>query len=359
MELLDRLADFVPNPFLGRALVVTLVIVAAWVLYAVLSYGLGRIARAAEGGLEEGPRRRRVATVFVVVDSLIKGAIIFVAAFVVFRRLGVSADKATGVVATVVIAWVVYRVLNRVIAGAAAAAGARIQDEGQRQRVTTLIFLGDSALRYTVLFVAGLSVLGQFDIDLRPVLAGAGVLGLAIGFGAQNLVRDVISGFFIIMEGQYAVGDLVEINGVFGRVEWVGLRTTRLRQPDGQLRHLPNGSISTANNYTEDYVGYVVNIPLPAEEPADPAAFAMAFLRDFDREFRVFADAPAVQPVESLPTYTRLLRVRVRAIPGRHTVVEQKLPARAAAALERAGHKLPAGTDVTVSLLFPPPGGTV
>ena len=99
-----------------------------------------------------------------------------------------------------------------------------------------------------------------------------------------------------------------------------------------------------------------VNIPLPPEEPARPTEFAAELLRDFDREFRVFAEAPDVQPVESLPTYARLLRVRVKAIPGRHTIVEQKLPPRATAALARAGHAVPTGTEVTVSLLFPPPG---
>jgi len=215
--------------------------------------------------------------------------------------------------------------------------------------------LGDSALRYTVIFAAGLSVLGQFNVDLRPVLAGAGVLGLAIGFGAQNLVRDVISGFFIILEGQYAVGDLVEINGVFGRVEWVGLRTTRLREPNGQLRHFANGNITSANNYTEDQISYVVTVPVPPEEPSEPIPLVRSVLDDFEREFRVFAESPTLR-VERLPSYSRIVRVRVQAIPGRHQTLEQKLPARMAAGLERAGHKLPAGTEVTVSLLFPPPG---
>lgn len=354
MDLLDRVTGLVPNPVLGRALVVALLIVAAWALYTVLSYGIGRAARAAEGAIEEGPRRQRVGTIFVFVDSLAKGSVLFFAALMVFRRLGVSADKAGAVLGTVVIAWVVYRVLSRAITGAAAAAGARIQDEGQRQRVTTLILLGDSTLRYTIVFVTALSVLGQFNIDLRPVLAGAGVLGLAIGFGAQNLVRDVISGFFIIMEGQYAVGDLVEINGVFGRVEWVGLRTTRLRQPDGQLRYFPNGSITAANNYTEDHVSYMITVPVPAEV-ADPVSLVRSIVDDFEREFRVFA-GPPVFKLEHLRTYSRVVRVRAQVIPGRQPPLEQKLPGRMAGGMQRAGHAMTAGTEVAVSLLYPPPG---
>jgi len=144
---------------------------------------------------------------------------------------------------------------------------------------------------------------------------------------------------------------------VLGRVEEVGLRATKLRDPNGQLRYFSNGGISTANNYTEDYVAYVVNIPFPAEAPADPVAFAAGVFKDFEREFRVFVETPSVGLVETLPTYSRVLRARVNAIPGRHTIVEQKLPARVTAALDRAGHALPAGTEVTCSLLFPPPGG--
>ncbi|HUU55055.1 MAG TPA: mechanosensitive ion channel domain-containing protein, partial [Armatimonadota bacterium] len=224
-------------------------------------------------------------------------------------------------------------------------------------RVTTLVLLIGSVLKYVIIFFAGMMILQRVGLDPTPILAGAGVVGLAVGFGAQNLVRDVVSGFFIIMEGQYAVGDLVEINGVLGRVEEVGLRATKLRDPNGQLRYFSNGGISTANNYTEDYVAYVVNIPLQPQAPADPAGFAEGVFKDFEREFRVFVERPSVGSVETLPTYSRVLRVRVNAIPGRHTIVEQKLPARVAAALDRAGHALPAGTEVTCSLLFPAPGG--
>jgi small-conductance mechanosensitive channel len=264
--------------------------------------------------------------------------------------------QGTQVVLIIAISWVVYVVLRRLMGTAVATASRRIEEEAHRQRVTTLVLLIGSVLKYVIIFFAGMMILQRMGLDPTPILAGAGVVGLAVGFGAQNLVRDVVSGFFIIMEGQYAVGDLVEINAVLGRVEEVGLRVTKLRDPNGELRYFANGSISTANNYTEDYVGYVVNIPLPPEEPARPAEFARAVFEDFDREFRVLTEPPSVHPVESLPTYARLLRVRVNAIPGRHSIVEQKLPARVTAALERAGHPVPTGTEVTVSLLFPPPG---
>ena len=265
--------------------------------------------------------------------------------------------QGTQVVLIIAVSWVLYVVLRRLIGTGVATASKRIEEEAHRQRVTTLVLLIGSVLKYVIIFFAGMMILQRVGLDPTPILAGAGVVGLAVGFGAQNLVRDVVSGFFIIMEGQYAVGDLVEINGILGRVEEVGLRATKLRDPNGQLRYFSNGGILTANNYTEDYVAYVVNIPLQAEAPADPTAFAEAVFKDFEREFRVFVERPSVGSVETLPTYSRLLRVRVNAIPGRHTILEQKLPARVTAALERAGHALPAGTEVTCSLLFPAPGG--
>jgi len=261
------------------------------------------------------------------------------------------------VVATAAVSWVLYMVLRRVIRGAAGTAGRRIDDEAHRQRVTTLVLLAGSVLKYTVIFVAGVMILRQMGLDPTPILAGAGVVGLAVGFGAQNLVRDVVSGFFIIMEGQYAVGDVVEINGVLGRVEEVGLRVTRIRDAAGELRYFPNGAISTANNYTEDRVSYVVTVPVPREEPEDPIPLVRGILDDFEREFRVTAEEPSLS-VEDLPSYSRVVRVRMWAVPGRTALVEQKLPLRMAAGLARAGHPMPEGTDVAVSLQYPPLGSS-
>jgi small conductance mechanosensitive channel len=189
-----------------------------------------------------------------------------------------------------------------------------------------------------------------------PAHQRAGILGLAIGFGSQNLVKDIVTGFFIIMEGQYAVGDSVEINGLFGRVEQVGLRITKIRDANGQLRFISNGSISRANNYTANYIAHTVNVPFPHEEPEDPAAAVQPILDDFEREFQVFVEAPAVGPVESLPSYARVLKLETRSIPGRQSILESKLPARLKAGLERAGHALPSGTEISVALRYPAPG---
>ena len=255
--------------------------------------------------------------------------------------------------ATILIAWLVFALLRRALSTAARAAERRLDKEAQRQRFLTLVGLLASIVKYVVIFFAAIMVLRDLGVDPTPVLAGAGIVGLAVGFGAQNLVRDVVSGFFIIMEAQYAVGDLVEINGVLGRIEEVGLRVTKLRDPSGLLHYFANGSITTANNYTAEHIAYTITVPLPGEQPTDPLPLVRAILEDFDREFAVFA-APPTLALDHLPTYARVVRVTARALPGRHAALEQKLPARLASALERAGHPLPAGADVSISLFSAP-----
>ncbi len=263
--------------------------------------------------------------------------------------------RGLGIIFVIAIAWLAYWLLRRALMGAMRATAGRVEDSAHRQRITTLVLLVGSIAKYVVIFVAAVVILQRLGIDPTPVLAGAGVVGLAVGFGAQNLVRDVVSGFFIIMEGQYAVGDLVEINGVFGRVEEVGLRVTRLRDPSGQLRYFPNGGITTANNYVERYIAYLLSVPFASPEPAGAAALVRVALEDFDREFQVFAQPPVLGAMEDLPTYARVLRAEIRTLPGRQLIVEQKLAARLTAGLERAGHALPAGADIGLALRPLPP----
>ncbi len=281
-----------------------------------------------------------------------------------FHRLGLHVDvgqlvvRGGKIVVIIALAWIAYAVARRVIRSAVAAATARIEQESRRERITTVLLLINSVLRWVVIFLVTITVLDELGIDVRPVLAAAGVVGLAVGFGAQNLVRDVVSGFFIIMEGQYAVGDLVEINGVFGRVEQIGLRTTRLRQPNGQLRYFFNGTITSTNTYTTESIAYVLNVPLSASEQEVRGTVERA-LADFDAEFQVFSQPPEIRPAVELPSYAPVLKVDLRAIPGRHDIVQSKLPARLTAALARAGHPAPEGTEVSMALRYPAPGQSI
>jgi small conductance mechanosensitive channel len=352
----QRLVELAPHPVLQKALEVALIVIAAWIGFIVLSRLMSWIGRLLTGRVTDEANRPRVAAFVLVLDTVVKGGVMFLGGLGVLTKLGLSAGMTAKIVGTLAVGWVVYVVLSRAIRLAAGAAEKRIESEPHRQRVKTLILLGESIVRYGVIIATGITVLGQLGFNLGPLLAGAGIAGLAAGFGAQNLVRDVISGFFIIMEGQYAVGDQVKVNGVFGRVERLGLRITAVRQPDGELRYFSNGSISSAENFTAKYVAHVVTVPLPAEDPGDAEKAVREILFDFDREFGVFRSRPQIGQTEDLETYARVVRVETHSIPGRQTLVEQKLSARMKAGLERAGYSLPAGTEVSIALRHPAPG---
>lgn len=131
----------------------------------------------------------------------------------------------------------------------------------EQQREDTLISVIGASVRVGLWIVGGLLLLGVLGVNIGPLLAGAGVLGVALGFGAQSLVKDFLSGIFIIIENQYRVGDIVSINGtVTGQVEHVSLRETALRDLDGIVHHIPNGYIDYASNMTMEYANINLDI---------------------------------------------------------------------------------------------------
>lgn len=137
-------------------------------------------------------------------------------------------------------------------------------------KANTLRKLTKSIAHYLIYFVALVSLLIQIGFDPRPVLAGAGILGLAIGFGAQSLVKDVITGFFLIFESQLEVGDVVQINGqIDGTVEEVGLRVTKIREFNQRLHYLANGTITQVTNYNRDKMRAIIPITVPFESNLD------------------------------------------------------------------------------------------
>ncbi len=122
---------------------------------------------------------------------------------------------------------------------------------------------------FFILFLTALSVLETIGIDMKPLLASAGVAGLAIGFGAQTLVKDVINGFFILIENQYEVGDNVKIGGVQGAVELMTLRRTVLRDADGTVHVIPNSTISVVSNMTRDWTQVTLHVSVDYKEDSD------------------------------------------------------------------------------------------
>ena len=153
----------------------------------------------------------------------------------------------------------------------------------QQKRVETLIRLVRQAIFIVVWVVVGLVILREFGVDIAPILASAGIAGLAVGFGAQNLVRDVISGFFMILENQVRVGDVAIVNGTGGLVEKVNFRTIVLRDLSGTVHVFPNGTISTLANLTNEWSAYVFDIGVAYKEDVDRV---MALMREVGKEMR-------------------------------------------------------------------------
>lgn len=135
------------------------------------------------------------------------------------------------------------------------------------KRVRTLDSLINGAVKLTVFIVIGLMVMGELGVNTAPLLASAGILGIALGFGAQSLIRDFTSGIFIIADNQYRVGDIVRLNDIEGKVEAITIRTTVLRDLGGNVFHVPNGSIIVTANMTMGYGG--INENLIIDDSAD------------------------------------------------------------------------------------------
>lgn len=151
------------------------------------------------------------------------------------------------------------------------------------KRVDTLTHVVRDVARVFILVVGTMMILSELGIDLKPLLAAAGLSGLAIGFGAQSLVKDVISGFFILLENSVRVGDVVEVAGVAGVVEEVKLRTITLRDLSGNVHVVPNGIVDKVKNMTKVYSYYLFDVGVAYRENVDEV---MAVLKDIAEELR-------------------------------------------------------------------------
>ena len=161
-----------------------------------------------------------------------------------------------------------------------AASAAEVIPGAATKRIRTLMSVLWTIVVGLVWFVAVLTTLGQIGVNVTPVLAGAGIVGLAIGFGAQNLVKDLVSGFFLILENQVRVGDVAVINGTGGLVEAISFRTIVLRDEAAVVHVFPNGSITTLSNMTKDWSAYVVSVNVAYKEDPDRVVDVMRRVAD-------------------------------------------------------------------------------
>lgn len=158
-----------------------------------------------------------------------------------------------------------------------------VRDEESQKRVNTLGSVVRYILVIAVLIVASIMIMGEFGVQIGPILAAAGIVGLAVGFGAQTLVQDVITGFFILLEDQIRVGDVVQIGDKGGLVERMTLRMVVLRDLSGNVHYLRNGTIQVVTNMTKDYSQYVFDIGVAYREDVDEV---IDVIKQVDEELR-------------------------------------------------------------------------
>jgi small conductance mechanosensitive channel len=197
------------------------------------------------------------------------------------------------------------------------------------KRARTLGAVLTSATTVLVLVIAVLMILSEFRIDISPAITGAGIVGVALGFGAQTLVKDIIGGFFLILENQVRVGDVALINGTSGLVEAINLRTIVLRDEKGTVYVIPNGSIAALANLTKDFSYYVINLPVAYGEDPEMITGLLTTIAEGMRQedaFKPFILEPLeIIGVDDYAENAYRLKVRIKTAPLRQWFVGREL----------------------------------
>lgn len=213
------------------------------------------------------------------------------------------------------------------------------------QRVDALGAVVLSIGTVVVWSIAAMTVLGSFGLDLAPMIAGAGVLGLALGFGAQNLVRDFLSGMFMLAEDQFGIGDVVDLGEAIGVVEGMSLRTTRIRDINGSLWHVPNGEIHRVANMSQEWARTLIDVGVSYDTDIDQAAaIILGAARDLaeDADYADnFLEEPEILGVQNLGADSVDIRVVMKTRPGVQWAMARELRRRIKYALDDANIEIP------------------
>ena len=249
--------------------------------------------------------------------------------------------------------WLGARITSRIDANAREA-DALVRSEASKHRhaLAQVITWATLAIIYCV---AAVAIVERFGIPLTSLVAPAAVAGVALGFGAQRLVQDILAGFFIITERQYGFGDLIRLSvpslpdPAIGTVEDVTLRVTTVRTADGEVVMTPNGQITQVTNLSRDWARAIVDVPVPAAADVNRVSDMLRLIGDEAYKEpdvrRLMLDAPAVMGVQSIDVDHFQIRVVARTLPGKQFDVGRILRARIAAGLRREGINLPANLD--------------
>src|ERR1700720_4550200 len=245
-------------------------------------------------------------------------------------------------VAILIVVLVVNRLLrlitNLLIKPAGSEARAAKAREQQTRTVAVVLYSAGSKI---VWVVALLTAAGQFGINVTPVATLAGLASLAVGFGAQNLVRDIITGFYIVLEDQYVVGDTIQVGDSIGRVEHVTLCRTVLRDARGALVTIANGDIRTVANLSRDWSQAFVDVSLapdaPLEQTLRSLESAAAELRADPAWSKTLVDGPRILGVQSFDRNATTVRLQVRTLPNHQDEISRELRRRIHVELQRQG----------------------
>lgn len=213
------------------------------------------------------------------------------------------------------------------------------------KRVETLIMLVRQAAMLVLWLIVGLLLLKEIGVEIGPFLASAGIVGLAVGFGGQNLVRDVISGFFIILENQIRVGDVAIINGTGGLVEEINFRTIILRDLGGAVHIFPNGAVNTLSNLTKEWSAYVFDIGVAYKENTDAV---VAILTEVGKELKqdaalgpMILEEPEIFGVDKLDNSAVVIKGRIKTVPIQQWTVGREFLRRVKLAFDARGIEIP------------------
>jgi small conductance mechanosensitive channel len=228
--------------------------------------------------------------------------------------------------------------LERLLAGAAPT-----DEEEQRARTLTRVIHSTAVVALATIVV--LMLLLELGMDVSPLIAGAGVAGVAVGLGAQTLIKDVIGGFFILLEDQFSVGDVIKVGDIAGGVEKMTLRATFLRDLEGTLHIIPNGEIRIVSNRTKGWSRAVLDLGVAYEEDIGRAMAALGEIgREFyrDEEFApLLLEEPTISGLEALGDWAMTIRIMVKTKPGKQWDVARELRCRVKESFEQEGIEMP------------------
>jgi small conductance mechanosensitive channel len=222
----------------------------------------------------------------------------------------------------------------------------RTAHKGRRRAVRRLETLSDIFSRVAqavIIFVGLLELLPHLNLNVTPILASAGVVGIAIGFGAQSLIKDLFSGLLILLEDQYSVGDLVKVGETTGKVEHLTLRATHVRNLDGAMTIIPNGAITTVSNLSKGWSRVVLDMEIDYDEDMDRAMQVMLEVAGTLRTERPqdVTDDPVMLGVDRMTNTSVVLRMLVKTAPARHNEIGRELRRLIKIAFDREGIRVP------------------